>query len=97
MNLKKPSCFNLLSKYVNKFKLVLDMAYANPSEPKSYILENAQDKDESVVQSHIDLYVNQYSLSLGDTGKNAVRFLLEKALSLGILKTKIDENSLFID
>jgi len=50
-----------------------------------------------VVQSHIDLYVNQYSLSLGDTGKNAVRFLLEKALSLGILKTKIDENSLFID
>jgi 1,4-dihydroxy-6-naphthoate synthase len=62
---------------------------------KSYILENAQEKDEKVVQSHIDLYVNNYSLDLGDKGKKAIEFLLEKALSLNLLKIKREE-SLFI-
>ncbi len=97
ISIKKNIELEIQKKFDSSIRKSLEMAYANPSEPKSYILENAQDKDESVVQSHIDLYVNQYSLSLGDTGKNAVRFLLEKALSVGILKTKIDENSLFID
>jgi 1,4-dihydroxy-6-naphthoate synthase len=76
-------------------KKSLEMAYSNPVEPKSYILENAQEKDENVVQSHIDLYVNNYSLDLGDKGKKAIEFLLEKALSLNLLKIKREE-SLFI-
>ena len=71
-------------------KKSLEMAYRNPLEPKSYILLNSQEKDENVVQSHIDLYVNQYSLSLGEKGKKAIIFLMEKALSTGILKTEVN-------
>ncbi len=75
----------------------LEMAYANPLEPKKYIRENAQEKDETVIQSHIDLYVNSYTLSLGEKGRNAVLFLLEKALSLGLIPTKVDEKTLFLE
>jgi len=32
---------------------------------------------ESVMRQHIDLYVNQYSLSLGEEGRHAVDVLLE--------------------
>ena len=76
-------------------KKSLEMANSNPNEAKSYILENAQEKDENVVQSHIDLYVNNYSLDLGEKGKKAIEFLLEKALSLNLVKIKKEE-SLFI-
>ncbi|MCB1179053.1 MAG: 1,4-dihydroxy-6-naphthoate synthase, partial [Leptospiraceae bacterium] len=40
-------------------------AYENPEVPGDYILENSQVKDEKVVQSHIDLYVNDYTKDLG--------------------------------
>jgi len=40
--------------------------------------------DEEVMQKHIRLYVNHYSLSLGEKGKAAIRhmydFLVEKRL-----------------
>jgi 1,4-dihydroxy-6-naphthoate synthase len=33
--------------------------------------------DEKVMRQHIDLYVNNYSLSLGEEGKKAVMTLLD--------------------
>lgn len=63
----------------------LEMAYKNPQEAKGYIIENSQIKDDDVVQSHIDLYVNKFSLELGEKGKTAIRFLLEKAISYGLV------------
>ena len=33
--------------------------------------------DETVMRQHIDLYVNNYSLSLGDTGRKAVATIEE--------------------
>jgi 1,4-dihydroxy-6-naphthoate synthase len=92
----KKSIDQKLQKYFDAtIKKSLEMAYANPNEAKSYILQNAQEKDEDIVQSHIDLYVNKYSLDLGEKGKSAIEFLLEKALSLGLIKLKREE-SLFI-
>lgn len=41
-----------------------------------YIKENAQEMDEAVMRQHIDLYVNDYSVSLGEQGKSAVDKLL---------------------
>lgn len=72
----------LLDKAIKKS---IEMAYENPSEAKNYILENSQEKDETVVQKHIDLYVNKFSLDLGDNGKKAIEFLLEKAISTGLV------------
>lgn len=40
-----------------------------------YVQEHAQAMDEAVMRKHIDLYVNNYSMALGDKGKQAVRAL----------------------
>jgi len=42
-----------------------------------YIKQHAQEMDEAVMKQHIDLYVNNYSISLGNDGKKAVMKLLE--------------------
>jgi 1,4-dihydroxy-6-naphthoate synthase len=40
----------------------------------------AQEMDDEVMRAHINLYVNEYSLDLGLSGKNAVRLLFEEIL-----------------
>jgi 1,4-dihydroxy-6-naphthoate synthase len=42
-----------------------------------YIKLNSQEMSEEVMRKHIDLYVNQYSIDLGEDGKNAVLKLLQ--------------------
>jgi len=49
------------------------------------IKRHAQEMDENVMRSHIDLYVNAFSEDYGETGETAIRFLLEKAEGLGVI------------
>jgi 1,4-dihydroxy-6-naphthoate synthase len=50
----------------------IEFAFANyPSIPE-YIKQHSQQMNESVMRQHIDLYVNHYSLALGDSGKEAI-------------------------
>lgn len=53
--------------------------YANTKYPElnDYIRNHSQEMSEDVMRKHIDLYVNNYSLALGDEGKKAVLKLLE--------------------
>jgi 1,4-dihydroxy-6-naphthoate synthase len=55
------------------------LEYANARLPHlpDFVMDHAQEMDETVMRQHIDLYVNEYSLSLGENGKRAVRTLLE--------------------
>jgi 1,4-dihydroxy-6-naphthoate synthase len=62
----------------------VEYAFAHPADSKSFIKEHAQEMDEAVMQKHIDLYVNQYSIDLGDLGKKAVHLLMNKALEIGL-------------
>jgi 1,4-dihydroxy-6-naphthoate synthase len=41
-----------------------------------YVKEHASEMDEQVMRKHIDLYVNNYSISLGTLGKEAIQTLL---------------------
>tara|TARA_B100000780_G_C21093747_1_gene440939 strand:+ start:193 stop:1026 length:834 start_codon:yes stop_codon:yes gene_type:complete len=50
----------------------IEFAFENPTESLSFVKEHAQEMDAKVMQKHIDLYVNDYSLSLGEKGKSAV-------------------------
>ena len=61
-------------------RLIRDsLAHAEAYYPdlSEYVTQNAQEMQESVMRQHIDLYVNQFSLSLGDEGRRAVDVLLE--------------------
>jgi 1,4-dihydroxy-6-naphthoate synthase len=65
----------------------LEYAYAHPLEPKAYIKQHALEMEESVMQAHIDLYVNQFSLDVGEEGERAVQVLFEKAAEAGLIQT----------
>ena len=71
----------------------IEYAYAHPEDVKPYIRRHAQEMDESVMQQHIDLYVNQYSLQYGDDGEGAIRDLFERAERAGIVPSS--KRSLF--
>jgi 1,4-dihydroxy-6-naphthoate synthase len=44
-----------------------------------FVRNHAQEMELEIINSHIDLYVNNYSISLGHEGKDAVKLLLLKA------------------
>lgn len=53
-------------------KQSLEYAFGHYPALTDYVKEHAQEMDESVMRQHIDLYVNQFSLDLGEEGKKAV-------------------------
>jgi 1,4-dihydroxy-6-naphthoate synthase len=57
----------------------LEYAYAHVDETKPYVAKYAQEMSEEVRQKHIDLYVNEYSLDVGEAGKAAVVELFKRA------------------
>lgn len=63
----------------------IEYAYAHPQEPQAYIKQHAQELDDQVISSHIELYVNNFSLDLGDEGVQAVNSLLNRAEERGII------------
>lgn len=67
----------LLLKVDRLIRKSVDYAFSNYPVLTDYVKEHAQEMSESVMRSHIDLYVNNYSLELGADGKKAVAKLLE--------------------
>ena len=59
-------------------------ARTHESEVLDYCARYSQEMDRDVMLKHIDLYVNDYSLDLGEGGSAAVRRLLAEAEARGI-------------
>ena len=53
----------------------IEYAFAHPEASRDYIKAHAQELEDSVIDSHVALFVNDFSLSLGDEGRRAVRAL----------------------
>lgn len=68
-----------------KIRQSIRYAQTHPEEPRSYIRSHAAEIDESVTRQHIDLYVNEYSLDIGTTGEQAIRFLYAEAEKKGLV------------
>lgn len=58
-------------------KKSIEYAFNNYPALNDYIRNHAQEMSEDVMRKHIDLYVNDYSVNLGEEGKNTVKKLLE--------------------
>lgn len=52
-------------------------AFAAYPQLAAYVRTHAQEMSEDVMRSHIDLYVNDYSLTLGNEGRAAINTLLD--------------------
>ncbi len=59
----------------------LDWAAAHESETISLCRQHSQAMEDAVLQAHIGLYVNEYTRELGEEGREAVRFFLERQRS----------------
>ena len=53
----------------------IQFARTHPSHSWEYVQSHARELDVQVIQNHIDLFVNDYTLHLGTTGKMAVEAL----------------------
>lgn len=53
----------------------IEYAFANPMVSREYVKSHAQELDDEVIESHITLFVNNFSLSLGGEGREAVERL----------------------
>ncbi len=73
----------------------LEHARAYPQAARAYIRSHAQELDETAIAAHIDLYVNDFSLDLGDEGVRAVKTLLTRAEARGLIPK--NEEPLFLD
>ena len=76
---------NLQLKINRVLKRSIEYAFANPKSAYPFIKQYAQEMDEDVMYKHIELYVNNFTLDLGENGKKAIEILYEKAISLGVL------------
>lgn len=60
-------------------KRSVQYAFANPSASLDFIKANAQEMSTDIMYKHIELYVNDFSLDLGQRGRGAIELLFEKA------------------
>jgi 1,4-dihydroxy-6-naphthoate synthase len=89
---------NLPTETIHKVNRLLrksiEYAFENPDSPLAYMQCHAQEMDIKVMMQHVDLYVNKYSIDLGDEGKSAITKMFNLAEEKGIIP-KIS-NSLFV-
>ncbi len=54
----------------------VEYAFAHPAASREFVRRHAQELSDEVIDSHIALFVNEYSLSLGEKGRAAIEELL---------------------
>jgi 1,4-dihydroxy-6-naphthoate synthase len=63
----------------------VEYAFQNRNASREFVKLHAQEMEDTVIDGHIDLYVNNFTLSLGDTGRKAIQTLEETARCRKIL------------
>jgi len=64
----------------------VEFAFSNPKSGLEYIRSHAQEMSEEVMYKHIDLYVNKYSVELGEEGKKAIKLLFDTAAKKNVIQ-----------
>ena len=67
-------------------KRSIEFAFANRRSSYDFVRAHSQEMSEEVMYKHIDLYVNKYSIDLGDEGIKAVHTLFNKAVEQGVIQ-----------
>lgn len=63
----------------------VEYAWAHPEASRDYVMAHAQEMDPQVAEAHIDLYVNEFTADLGESGYGAVLTLLQRAADEGLV------------
>lgn len=65
-------------------KKSVEFAFANPEESYKYVEKHAQEMSEEVRNKHIHLYVNNFSIDIGEIGKKAILKFFDSENSIAI-------------
>jgi 1,4-dihydroxy-6-naphthoate synthase len=63
----------------------VEHAFADPAASREYVRAHAQEMDDEVTRQHIDLYVNHFSVDVGEDGERAIHELFARARAAGIV------------
>jgi 1,4-dihydroxy-6-naphthoate synthase len=63
----------------------IESSLAHPERTSDYVRRHAREMDEGVLSRHIETFVNEFSLDLGEEGAKAVEKLHELARGAGII------------
>lgn len=72
------------SKVERAIRRSIEYARSSPRESVDFIRQHARETDADVTREHINLYVNDFSLSLGEEGRRAIEKLFSVALEKGV-------------
>ncbi len=78
----RPTDRNAIDKLIRSS---LEHANQYPQKGRPYIFEHSQEMAPEVIENHIALYVNEFSLNLGTEGRNAISFIIQKGIDQGLL------------
>ena len=67
----------LISKFDKLLSKSVRYAFANPLVSRDFVKEHAQELEDDVIEKHISLFVNDYTISLGEEGRKAVERLIK--------------------
>ena len=77
---------NIDSEIKRKFDRILrksvEFALKNHDESLPFVRRYAKEMNEETMQKHINLFVNEFTVNLGEQGKTAIEFFLEKLKSI---------------
>ena len=72
----------------------IEYAYENEGAALAYMQQHAQEMDEQIMMQHVALYVNKYSINLGEEGRAAVTKMFNLAQEKGVIPEI--KNALFV-
>lgn len=73
----------------------VEYSFSHYPHVTDYVKQHAQEMNERVMRQHIDLYVNDYSIDLGTTGKAAVQQFLD--VYTRVHKTSLPAQPVFLE
>ena len=65
-----------ISKFDKLLTQSVRFAFDNPHLSRSFVKQHAQELEDDVIEKHISLFVNDFTISLGEEGRRAVERLL---------------------
>ncbi|MCB0575949.1 MAG: 1,4-dihydroxy-6-naphthoate synthase, partial [Saprospiraceae bacterium] len=69
----------------------VEYAFAHPDEVMSFVRRHAQAMEDAVMQAHIDLYVTDFTVDLGEKGRRAVQEMFRIAREKHIIPLNNDK------
>jgi 1,4-dihydroxy-6-naphthoate synthase len=72
-------------------KLSIEFAFLNYPSLSEFVTKHAQEMSEDVMRNHIDLYVNDFSIVLGEKGRRAIETMLTN------YNVPVNESNIFVD